>query len=208
MTSPSPLERLAGPGNVLAKEPSDAKEFAGLVRSGLARLKDAENEANSLDSRFDPAYSAAHALCLAALRQHGFRPSKRYIVFQVLPDTLGLGPDVWRILSKCHDMRNRAEYEGALDVDERLVADLVDACRRVATKVRSLPALRPDDARRRPKRRCFLSSSPWHSKRPRSSQAVPRHRKGSCRYHWRTFAPHWSSETHDSPYRTGEWTSG
>jgi hypothetical protein len=56
------------------------------VRSGLARLKDAENEANSLDSRFDLAYSAAHALCLAALRHHGFRPSKRYIVFQVLPD--------------------------------------------------------------------------------------------------------------------------
>jgi hypothetical protein len=29
------------------------------VRSGLARLKDAENEVNSLDSRFDLAYSAA-----------------------------------------------------------------------------------------------------------------------------------------------------
>ena len=112
MTSPSPLERLAGPGNVLAKEAPDAKEFAGLVRSGLARLKDAENEANSLDSRFDLAYSAAHALCLAALRHHGFRPSKRYIVFQVLPDTLGLGPEVWRVLSKCHDMRNRTEYRG------------------------------------------------------------------------------------------------
>ena len=53
MTSPSPLEHLAGPGNVLAKEAPDAKEFAGLVRSGLVRLKDAENEANSLDSRFD-----------------------------------------------------------------------------------------------------------------------------------------------------------
>src|SRR5215203_3160133 len=64
MTSPSPLERLAGPGNVLAKEPPDAKEFAGLVRSGLARLNDAENEANSLDSRFDLAYSAAHAHCV------------------------------------------------------------------------------------------------------------------------------------------------
>jgi hypothetical protein len=51
MTSPSPLERLAGPGKVLAKEPPDAKEFAGLVRSGLARLKDAEKESNSLESR-------------------------------------------------------------------------------------------------------------------------------------------------------------
>src|SRR6476659_598979 len=81
MTSPSPLDRLAGSGNVLAKEPPDAKEFAGLVRSGLARLKDAENAENSLDSRFDLAYSAAHALCLAALRHHGFRPSKRYTFF-------------------------------------------------------------------------------------------------------------------------------
>ena len=140
MTSPSPLERLAGPGNVLAKEPPDAKEFAGLVRSGLARLKDAENEANSLDSRFDLAYSAAHALCLAALRHHGFRPSKRYIVFQVLPDTLGLGPEVWRVLSKCHDMRNRTEYEGVLDVDDRLVSDLIGACRKVADKVRQSAA--------------------------------------------------------------------
>ena len=81
MTSPSPLERLAGPGNVLGKEAPDAKEFEGLVHSGLARLKDAENEANSLESRFDLAYGAAHALSLAALRHHGFRPSKRDIVF-------------------------------------------------------------------------------------------------------------------------------
>src|SRR4029450_13592320 len=77
MTSPSPLERLAGPGNLLGKEPPDAKEFAGLVRSGLARLKDAENDANSLDSRFDLTYSAAHALCLAALRHHGSPPTRR-----------------------------------------------------------------------------------------------------------------------------------
>jgi hypothetical protein len=144
MTSQSPLERLATPGNVLAKEPRDAKEFEGLVRSGLARLKDAARESNSLDSRFDLAYSAAHALCLAALRHHGFRPSKRYIVFQVLPDTLGLGPEVWRVLSKCHDMRNRTEYEGALDVDERLVKDLLVACSKVAEKVKSLASI-PED---------------------------------------------------------------
>lgn len=137
----STLDRLAGPGGVLGKEPPDAKEFDGLVRSGLARLKDAEKQANSLEGRFDLAYGAAHALCLAALRHHGYRASKRYIVFQVLPDTLGLGPEVWRVLSKCHDMRNRTEYEGALDVDERLVADLVDACGKVAAKIKALPPI-------------------------------------------------------------------
>lgn len=146
MTSQSRLESLASPGNVLAKEPPDAKEFAGLVKSGLERLADAEKIENSLYSRFDLGYGAAHALCLAALRYHGFRPSKRYIVFQVLPDTLGLGPEVWRVLAKCHDMRNRTEYEGVLDVDERLVADLITACREVAGRIRKLPRI-PSAAR-------------------------------------------------------------
>ena len=135
----SRLERLAGPGGLA--EPPDANEFAGLLRSGLARLKDAENEANSLDSRFDLAYSAAHALCLAALRYHGFRPSKRYVVFQVLPDTLGLGPEVWKVLSMCHDSRNRTEYEGFFNVDDRVVSDLILACREVASRVTRLPPL-------------------------------------------------------------------
>lgn len=136
----SPLDRLAGTG-VLTQEPPDAAEVAGLVRSGLARLKDAENTNISLDGRFDLAYSAAHALCLAALRHAGFRPSKRYIVFQVLPDTLGLGPEVWRVLSKCHDMRNRTEYEGAMDVDARIFDDLMAACRAVAARVKTLKKL-------------------------------------------------------------------
>ena len=127
----SPLERLAGPGKALAAEPPDTKEFAGLVRSGRVRLKDAENPSNSLEGRFDLAYNAAHAFCLAALRHYGFRPGNRYIVFQVLPHTLGLGPEVWRVLAKCHEIRNLGEYEGDLDIDERILADLIIACRAV-----------------------------------------------------------------------------
>lgn len=85
-----------------------------------------------MESRFDLAYNAAHALCLAALRRTGFRPSQRYIVFQVLPHTLGLGPEVWRVLDLCHGKRNMSEYEGLLDVNERLVTDLIEATQRVA----------------------------------------------------------------------------
>src|SRR5258706_11900364 len=88
----SPLERLTD----LSAEAPDAKEFAGLRKGGLARLKDAGNKGNSLESRFDLAYNAAHSLCLAALRYRGYRPKNRYIVFQVLPHTLGLGAEVWR----------------------------------------------------------------------------------------------------------------
>lgn len=46
----------------LKAEPSEAQEIAGLIRSGLARLKDAKNPSLSLESRFDLAYNAAHAL--------------------------------------------------------------------------------------------------------------------------------------------------
>jgi len=48
---PSPLERLTGTGKPLAAEPPDPQEFEGLKRSGLARLKDAANPANALESR-------------------------------------------------------------------------------------------------------------------------------------------------------------
>jgi hypothetical protein len=140
----SAFENLAGPGKPLRAEPPDAREFAGLQRSGLARLKDASQPALSVEGRFDLGYNAAHALCQAALRWHGYRSSNRYIVFQLLPHTLGLGPDVWRLLSKCHDIRNLGEYEGDLNVDERIVADLLGACHAVASKLAALPPIEPE----------------------------------------------------------------
>jgi hypothetical protein len=125
------LENLCGPGKSLKAEAPDANEIAGLLRTGVARLHDARNSALALESRFDLAYNAAHALCLAALRRMGYRAGNRYIVFQVLPHTLALGPEVWRILDKCHNTRNLGEYEGLLDVDERLVKDLINATQSV-----------------------------------------------------------------------------
>ena len=135
---PSAFDNLCGPGKPLKAELPDAREFTGLKRSGVARLKDAGTPSLSLESRFDLGYNAAHALCSAALRWHGYRSSNRTIVFQLLPHTLGLGPEVWRVLTKCHDLRNRGEYEGDLNVDERIVTDLLVACRAVATKVQAL----------------------------------------------------------------------
>ena len=119
-------------------EPRDPREFKGLVESANARLRDARNAKLALESRFDLAYNAAHALCLAALRWHGYRPSQRYIVFPLLPHTLGLGPEVWRVLSKSHDLRNLGEYEGSLTINSRIVTDLISACQVVSRNVAAL----------------------------------------------------------------------
>jgi hypothetical protein len=131
MSPTNPLENLSRSGGSLKAEPPDAAEIAGLLRTGRARLVDAGNTALALESRFDLAYNAAHALCLAALRLKGYRAGNRYIVFQVLPHTLGLGPEVWRVLDLCHNKRNLGEYEGLLEVDERLLGDLITAAQSV-----------------------------------------------------------------------------
>ena len=129
----------AGP---LRAEPADAGESEGPKQRGASRLRDASNASLALESRFDLAYGAAHPMALAALRHAGFRPrQQRYIVFQVLPHTLGLAPEVWRVLAKCHEVRNLAEYEGELNISERLVTDLLDACNAVAVALDSLPPL-------------------------------------------------------------------
>jgi len=123
----------------LTREPPDLKEFERLKVAAAVRLADARNKQLALPSRFDLAYHAAHSYCLAALRYHGFRPKNRYVVFQVLPHTLGLGPEVWRVLAKCHEIRNLGEYEGDLRVDERLFTDLLNACDAVVSKLNALP---------------------------------------------------------------------
>ena len=125
MTSDN-LENLVHTGQ-LKKEPPRDDELAGLKQSGLSRLADAERPDLSFESRFDLAYNAAHALALYALRRRGYRSEKRYLVFQVLPQTAGLSPAHSRVLAKVHTKRNLAEYEGYLEQDERLLTDLLSA---------------------------------------------------------------------------------
>ena len=63
-----------------------ARSGSGAVQRELARLVHSELVTVRL------VYNAAHALCLAALRWHGYRSGNRYIVFQLLPHTLKVYP--------------------------------------------------------------------------------------------------------------------
>ena len=110
------LDNLCGAGKPLKAEAPDAREIEGLLRTGRARLLDAHNTDLALESRFDLAYNAAHALYLAALRRKGYRSSNRYIVFLGSAAYIGYGlRGVVRVLDKCHNTRNLGEYEGVLD---------------------------------------------------------------------------------------------
>lgn len=138
MAQNDPLENLATTG-LLKHEPPGREEIAGLLRTGAVRLEDARKTTNAPESRFDLAYNAAHALALAALRIHGFRTEKRYVVFQALPHTRVDTP-TWRLLDRCHRERNATEYEGIASVDEKLLSGLIDAALELLTRVRALAA--------------------------------------------------------------------
>lgn len=124
--------------NKLKMEPVDAAEFAGMVRAGEIKLDDAQIPGLSEDSQFSLAYGAAHALSLAALRWHGYRSDSRYLVFQCLQHTLGLDRVKWRVLDKCHNVRNLAEYEGHLEIDQQLLKELINICQEILVVVKAL----------------------------------------------------------------------
>lgn len=122
----------------LKPEPPAKAELEGLLRSGIRRLADAERTDLSLESRFDLAYNAAHALALAALRASGYRSESRYLVFQCLQHTIDLPNEQWRVLDQAHRKRNLAEYEGEMDVDEQLVEAMLRVARDVEQRVSRL----------------------------------------------------------------------
>ena len=124
MGSNESLENLLRSGGLKA-EPPDHKECVGLMRTAVDRLKDAQTSTLSFASRFDLAYNAAHALALNALRLSGYRSDKRYLVFQCLVHTAQVSKVQVRLFALCHERRNLAEYEGYMDEDPALLAELL-----------------------------------------------------------------------------------
>ena len=106
-----------------------------MLASARRSLADAQNESIDADSQFDLAYGAAHRLALAALRQQGYRSENRITVFQTLVHTLGTENADIQTFLKAHNERNLAEYEGRIDIDERLLADLIRCTKKLEMAV-------------------------------------------------------------------------
>ena len=67
------LDRLVTTGQ-LKVQPTSKSELAGFLANADQALVDAQIPALSSANRFKLAYDAAHALALAAMRAHGYRP--------------------------------------------------------------------------------------------------------------------------------------
>jgi hypothetical protein len=131
------LDNLVRIGNLKA-EAASRNEFDGMVKSARRGLADAQNESIETDSQFDLAIEAAHKFSLAALRREGYRSENRITVFQALVHTLGVSNADLQIFLKAHNERNLAAYEGRVDIDEKLLADLVGATKRLETALGKL----------------------------------------------------------------------
>ena len=133
----SPFDNLVKIGQ-LKQENFIEQEFNGLTTSAMRKLRDAKNTSLSIDSRFDLAYNAAHALSLAALRKTGYRSDNRYLVFQLLEFTAEFPAPVWRIFSTAHQKRNLAEYEGVTEIETSLLEALIAATEKLELQLRSV----------------------------------------------------------------------
>lgn len=131
------LDNLVKIGQLKA-EPSSEGKPDKLLQSARNHLGDAQLKDVSLNGRFAGVYSASHAAALAALRWHGYRSEHRFTVFQCLEHTVQWEAARWRVLDLAHQKRNRAEYEGALDVEESTVAELIALTKELVTDVAKL----------------------------------------------------------------------
>ena len=124
--------------NQLKAEPPLRKEYDGMLISAQRGLADAQNESIETDSQFDLAVEAAHKFALAVLRREGYRSENRITVYQTLTHTINVSSADLQVFLKAHNERNLASYQGRIDIDEKLLAALIAATKRLSAAVAKL----------------------------------------------------------------------
>jgi len=125
-------------------EPPDQDEFNSMVNSANRCLKDAKIDGLSDEDKFSCVYTAAHLLSLATLRWHGYRSSNRFQVFQCLVHTVGFDKAKCRVLTKCHDQRNIAEYQGSLEITPQLLKEFISITKELLKLVKAMGPVNQD----------------------------------------------------------------
>lgn len=97
-----------------------------------SRVQDALRIDNSMETRFDCAYTAIRAVADAALLKQGYRtstskPGHHQTTLQCLVHTLGVEPATVRVLDSLRKQRNLSDYEGELVTNSLLEECLAQA---------------------------------------------------------------------------------
>lgn len=116
MTEEQELTNLARIG-MLDKVPFSATLLQRMLTAVHTRLQDAERSGNSLETRFDCAYTAIRTVADAALHAKGWRtstskPGHHQTTLQCLTYTLGVSLATVRVLDALRKQRNLSDYDG------------------------------------------------------------------------------------------------
>ena len=139
--SEAELNNLARIGQ-LDKVPFSADLLHKMLATARTRLQDAQRTDNSLETRFDCAYTAIRAVADAALHAQGWRtstskPGHHQPTLQCLVHTLGISPATVRVLDALRKQRNLSDYDGEMVTGQALQECLQQAdalCRLAAQK--------------------------------------------------------------------------
>jgi hypothetical protein len=117
---------------LLEAVPFSADLLEKMLNVAHSRLQDAQRTDNSMETRFDCAYTAIRAVADAALLKHGFRtstskPGHHQTTLQCLVYTLGVEPATLRVLDSLRKQRNLIDYDGELITDSLLKECLYQA---------------------------------------------------------------------------------
>lgn len=115
--------------------PFSAELQARMLRTAQSRLEDALREGNSLETRFDCAYTAIRAVADAALLYSGFRtstskPGHHQTTLQCLTHTMGVDAVTVRVLDGLRKQRNLSDYDGEL-ITEQALRECIDQASRL-----------------------------------------------------------------------------
>lgn len=119
-----PLANLARIG-LLDSVPFSAALMQKMLNVAQSRLEDAMRQDNSMETRFDCAYTAIRAAADAALLKKGYRtstskPGHHQTTLQCLVHTLNVAPTTVRILDSLRKQGNLIDYDGELVTDSLL----------------------------------------------------------------------------------------
>lgn len=106
-----------------------------MLQNAHSRLADALRTDNSLETRFDCAYTAIRAVADAALLAQGYRtstskPGHHQTTLQCLAHTLNVEPAVIRVLDGLRKQRNLSDYDGE-PVSQALLNECIEQARRL-----------------------------------------------------------------------------